>query len=526
VRALPLVLLALVASAGIFTRAEGDPLPLRSPLHGNLASGPYDVGLTRLTLRDGLRPTALRRVGDQPVSLAARARLVHVDVWYPASLGAAATPLTVADYLVAHVAGTPGPATRARPDAARTDALRRTLGTFGTLSDEAFAYVLAQPFLAVRDAVPAAGPFPLVVGQLRPMAMTITNEHLASHGYVVAMVSGDQPETPDAGRGLEVAVRDMELAIAELRTRPYVDPDALGALGFSGAGFSQLLLAMRHPDVDAVCDLESAIFDDRVNWPLQRGWGYDVAELRVPFLHTYSVPLSRLENRRADFEAMRYSTRYHYLVDAPGITHGDFATEGMIASLMPGLRGAHAARLQKAFETTNRYVRAFFDAHVKGEPAGAAFLSASPVANGVPNGLVTLRVLRAVEPAPTPAAFGAAVRTNGFETAMQQFREGLTRDPQAPLYQERSLNAVGYRLFRDGKVPEAIGILRTALELYPGSPNAYDSLSEVLESAGQHDEARTVVLRGLEAAAAPSVSPGDREAFTRMLRERLARLRP
>ena len=89
---------------------------------------------------------------------------------------------------------------------------------------------------------------------------------------------------------------------------------------------------MRHPDVDAVCDLESAIFDDGVLDPLSRGWGYGLTALRVPFLHIYSVPLSKRENRIADFEAMRYSTRYRYLVDAPGIHHWDFATEGMAAS--------------------------------------------------------------------------------------------------------------------------------------------------------------------------------------------------
>ena len=46
--------------------------------------------------------------------------------------------------------------------------------------------------------------------------------------------------------------RDMEFAIPELRKRPDVHATALGALGFSGSGFSQILLAMRHPDVAAV----------------------------------------------------------------------------------------------------------------------------------------------------------------------------------------------------------------------------------------------------------------------------------
>jgi hypothetical protein len=230
----------------------------------------------------------------------------------------------------------------------------------------------------------------------------VTLEYLASHGYVVAMVHGEEPAgTIDAGAGLEIAVRDMEFAIAALRQRPDVDPGALAALGFSGAGFSQILLAMRHPDIDAVCDLESAIFDDRMMWPLARGWGYDPAALRVPFLHVYGAPLSKLESRIADFDAMRYSTRYRYLVDAPTLHHWDFATEGRATTTVLGLRGEAAAPLRQAFEFTNRFLLGFLDAHVKRDEAGRRFIQATPASHGVPAPLVTVREIRGVEPAPT-----------------------------------------------------------------------------------------------------------------------------
>ena len=484
-----------------------------SVLHGDLAPGPWRVGLTRMTVRDRSRP-------EGPASA------IEVHVWYPvAAADQAGTPLSVADYLTAHLRDETDAAARATLVEQRVAMFRRMLSAYGTLDEATFNKLLAERFLAVRDAAPAHGRFPLLIGHLRQFATTITNEHLASHGYVVAYVSGEErDETPDAGRALDVGVRDMESAIAALRDTSYVDQAALGALGFSGAGFSQILLAMRHPDVAAVCDLESAIFDDRVMWPLHRGWGYDVAALRVPFLHTYSVPLSLRENRRADFEAMRYSTRYHYLVDAPGITHGDFATEGMLASLVPGLRGAQATRTRQAFETTTRYVRAFFDAHVKKDAAARAFLEGRPEANGVPEGLVTMRVLPAIVPAMTADAFTAIVGTDGLDAAMQALRADRARDPLAPLFLERSLNALGYRFFRSKDLDTAIAVVREAVESYAGSPNAYDSLSEVLVAAGRTEDARAVVRMGLDVAAAPSVSPGDREAFTRMLRERMTRL--
>ena len=74
--------------------------------------------------------------------------------------------------------------------------------------------------------------------------------------------------------------------------------------------------------MNAVSDLESArCFNDRVFWPLSRGWGWSVTALRVRFLHTYSVPPEKRDPRFADFKAMRYPQRHHYLVDAPAIHH-------------------------------------------------------------------------------------------------------------------------------------------------------------------------------------------------------------
>ena len=294
--------LALISTfvAGALAHAQD-----RSPLHGSLTPGAHPVGFSIVEMTDPTRYVRPERDANGPVEPAARARRLKVHLWYPAQTGSTAAPMasmTFADAMTAHLSGLP-----ADELSRRTADVRTFLTRFGPVSDADWSRLQATPLLGRRDVPAAAGRFPLIVGQLRPTSTTITSEYLASHGYVVAMVHGDDSSAPaDAGPGLEIATRDMEVAIAELRTRPYVDPGALAALGFSGAGFSQLLLAMRHPDIDAVCDLESAIFDDRVMWPLQRGWGYDVAALRVPFLHTYSVPLSKLEVRIEDFDKMRY----------------------------------------------------------------------------------------------------------------------------------------------------------------------------------------------------------------------------
>ncbi len=487
-----------------------------SPLFGALTPGGHRVGFTILQIADSTRPSRATRDANGSLTAADRARKIAVHVWYPASPAPAGKAMVFGDYMKAHLPGASAEELRRRDEQ-----VRGFLSQFGAISDDRWIALKSTSLLARLNAPSTRERFPLVIGALRPLSTTITNEYLASHGYVVAMVDGEDGthEPADAGPGLDVAVRDMEFAIAELRHRPDVDQKALATLGFSGAGFSQILLAMRHPDVEAVCNLESAIFDDRMMWPLSRGWGYSLEALRVPFLHTYGVPLSARENRIGDFEGMRYSTRYRYLVDAPGLHHWDFATEGMAASTVLGLRGDAAPRLRQAFETTNRYVLAFFDAHVKRDPRALAFMRADPVANGVPAGLITIRELNAIEPAPTREALTALMAERGLDAAMKVFDEARARDPQAALFREDQLNSLGYRLLRSEKTIEATTILRKVVELYPASVNAYDSLGEALEEAGERAQAVEVTRKGLEVAARTGA-----QGPVELLRDRLKRL--
>ena len=340
------------------------------------------------------------------------------------------------------------------------------------------------------------------------------------------MVDGeDDAEPEDSGAALEIDYRDMEFAIPELRKRPDVHATALGALGFSGSGFSQILLAMRHPDVAAVCDLESAIFDDRVLHPLSRGWGYGVTALRVPFLHTYSVPLSKRENRIADFEAMRYSTRYRYLVDAPGIHHWDFATEGMAASAVLRNRGANGARLQQAFETTNLYVLKFFTAYLKKDSEALAFLNRSPEANGVPAGLATVRALPAVIPAPTVDEVFAIVSTQGVGAAMQRLDDARkTRSAGRPVPGGEAEPAWLPRA--------AVGVRCQFDSNFSQDRGAVPGLVQCLRFAGRSARSRRRAARGrrghgegLEVLAKQELTPEQRRDMAELLEARLKRLK-
>jgi hypothetical protein len=360
---------ALFAFALLLISVPALAQPARPGLPGGLDAGPHAVGFRLVTVEDAARLTGGRTAPDaRPAS---RARTLRVHVWYPATAAGAA--LTIGDYLTIA-----GPAAGNH----RGD-LPRTMGL--TLTDAEWAAYTGFALTATRDAAAAPGPFPLIVGMLRPISSVAAAEHLASHGYVVAFVERQPREAVAAeGRAREGLimmehVRDMEVAIARLRQEPFVDRARLGAQGFSGDGLAQVVLAMRHPDVDAVAMLESGWRAPDGTTSYQAVPAYDPLALRAALFFAYSENLGRDSNEHiADLTNMRYAPRSLLYLGEPKMTHWDFATDGMALAAALERRAPARAALARASQAIYGYQRTFFDAYVKGDAAALARVAEQP----------------------------------------------------------------------------------------------------------------------------------------------------
>jgi Flp pilus assembly protein TadD len=90
---------------------------------------------------------------------------------------------------------------------------------------------------------------------------------------------------------------------------------------------------------------------------------------------------------------------------------------------------------------------------------------------------------------------------------------------------EPSLNRIGYRLLGASETALAVDVFTMAMELYPTSPNAQDSLAEALEAAGRPAEAIAASKKALalvEASADPS--SGGTSSVRQSSEERIKRL--
>ncbi len=326
---IPQSVVTLVVTASLLSPSS---LSAQQPaLLGGLDAGPHPVGFRVIPLKDASRPVGPKLDAEgRPVSRD-RARDLSLHVWYPAA-ASPDRPMTMADYIQSAERATPASARGFAAD--HRAQFARTMGI--TLTDEEWADYNQVTFTARRDAPPAEGRFPLLVGMLRAVSVVAMSEYLASHGYTVAFVPYQSRENILAeGPAREALimsehVRDMEVAIAATRGQPFVDPTALGALGFSGDGLPQLVLAMRHPDVDAVSQLETGYFAPVGTSSYQEMTAYDTAALRAPLFFAYSENLGRnTDMQMAELEKMRYAPRHLIYLGEPRMNHLDFASEGI-----------------------------------------------------------------------------------------------------------------------------------------------------------------------------------------------------
>jgi acetyl esterase/lipase len=102
----------------------------------------------------------------------------------------------------------------------------------------------------------------------------------------------------------------------------------------------------------------------------------------------------------------------------------------------------------------------------------------------------------------SPPKFMSMIQRQGIQKAVQEFEAQRKSNPNAALYQENTLNTLGYRLLQQGKVKDAVEVLKLNVASYPNSANTYDSLGDAYEADGQKELAIQMSEKTLQVLAA------------------------
>ncbi len=94
--------------------------------------------------------------------------------------------------------------------------------------------------------------------------------------------------------------------------------------------------------------------------------------------------------------------------------------------------------------------------------------------------------------------FFNTLNSQGVNTAVQYFHKKREAEPDIILFEEREMNALGYKFLQNGKIKDAIELFKLNTIAYPNSSNTYDSLGEAYLSDGQKDLAIKNYEKSLE----------------------------
>jgi hypothetical protein len=89
------------------------------------------------------------------------------------------------------------------------------------------------------------------------------------------------------------------------------------------------------------------------------------------------------------------------------------------------------------------------------------------------------------------------VNASGTEPARRRFKELQGKEAALFYLDEREMNALGYRLMQNGKLPEAIAVFEMNTTAFPQSWNAWDSLAEATMISGDSEKAEACYVKSL-----------------------------
>lgn len=459
-----------------------------SPFFTNLPVGKYPVGFKIISFTDKSRVTKplYTYLGERDTS--DRYKKVTIHLWYPAVPNTGKGTLTYGDYCYnAALFSTMENLTADKKTGQLNSSRAGLQNFFGDVTDADWNKLTATKLLASKDATPVKQKFPLLVGMLRPLSTAVSNEMMASNGYVVAMLTHSVGNMPYC---YPAEIEDMQQAIAYLNDAGMIDDEKIGSYGFSGSGFTQVIFTMYDYRIRALADIESGLFMDGLMQILDSSNLYNANNLQVPFLHLFSRDLSKEEIHIAEFEQrMKYSERYRVLFNTAQLHHWDFATEGRASTTVLHMRGEREEGIKAAFEISNLYLLRFFDGVLKNNTSSQSWLKSKPTIANYNDTLWSIKNYAALKPPPDRDQFIAIIYSKGIDEAMRIAKQVALADPAAELVQANILNAMAQQLRRENKHKESLPLMYLAVELHPGEAWVWRNLSGMVESDGNKTEA-------------------------------------
>jgi Dienelactone hydrolase and related enzymes len=377
---------------------------------------------------------------------------------------------------------------------------------------------------AYRDAEAAKGRFPVVIYAPSYQASSTENfalcEFIASHGYIVisSPSRGTENRFLDGGttRDIETQARDIEFLIAESTSLTNADADKLCVIGFSFGGISNVLAQIRNKRIKALLCLDGSI---KYQFPKLLSSSYaDISKVDVPFMFMSQkdIPLSvmiednidtTLNRNFAFFDSLKHSQAYYLKFN--DLTHSYFSSMGVLFQERDGRQDKSNRQIIASYNWVKIYSLHFLNAFLKGDKTSMRYLDTDPIDNGVPPGLISVKIKEPIAHPMSFEDFNELARSQEYKNLEELVKKLKNENPGIQL-EEWKFNNLGLQLLFQGNVQEGINILSLNTILYPNSANAFDSLAEGYLIQGNED----LAIKNFDLSLA--LDPHNQNAITRL----------
>lgn len=470
-------ILILLAAAGS-VQAAGNPATDKSAILP--AAGPHAVGLRIVQQYDYSRVLEAQVDAFGKVVSTESARPIQTLVWYPAKRSNAA-PMQVADYRQASLSDVDF--TMASAEAAK----QRAAWMAGPQKAQ-----YAATTLAVRDATPADGRYPVVIYASSFASPAHENldlcEYLASQGYVVISsrsLGARAAMMTDDIDGIEAQAADIAFLANYAQTLPQADTNKIAAAGFSWGGMANVFAAARSSRIKALVSLDGSIRFHPKIW--SAATYVRPARTAVPMLYLGARSPTPEAMERDDklgtsyLNSMKYSDVYVTTMQA--MTHSDFSSWSLRFSRDEAFGDYQRADVYQAYRSGALYVHQFLDAYLKGDAKALAFMKVSPARHGIAPQVMSMESAPAKFVLVGDADFLRAFGKAGSKDAQKIYTDMTASSPDFKL-SPINLNNWGYQQLR-GKNPRgAVELFKLATHIEPKYGNAFDSEGEAYEALG------------------------------------------
>jgi dienelactone hydrolase len=479
------------------------PASAQEPLlWGSLKPGPHAVGYRSFFQLDHTRQYDPELVTDPAKLPAHKPRPILVCVWYPANK-TDAKPMEYRQYLEVpagdgviaafvkrlsrHVVNVVSDTTVGKEPANRTPA-----------ETAAFERLLATRTIAVKDAPPAEGRFPVVLHHPGlggvPDDSSVLCELLASHGYVVLSSAYPNYDAQGVGIGsdLHTSFRDLEFLSRFARELPSADADRLGAMGHSWGAIAVLhWAALPDSALRAFVTLDSGFeytaVEDCGAEPLVLHMRTNKGNIRAASLRFASA------ERKPNFDLLEPHLKYapQYQAAVASLKHNDYLTHGAIGpALLPEKWPDSKGARRTSYDRLCRHVLLFFDATLKQQAAAREALQKSVRGEGLDDGF-QLTFKPAAPAPPTIRQLADYLKQHGVEKTLELVRS-------IPGTRPNWVAGAANTLVAEGDATAALLALRWAVKEYPKHTLYQSWLGQALAVTGDRAGALAAYRKAAE----------------------------